>query len=374
MSSLATTLAVAAVSAAVVGIVFALRRTRDRAPALLDVTLAIVVATVAMLVALAVRRVVSTEPLQPFGTFHALYDGVLVTLPLIGLVLGIVAVRRRSGPWTLSVCGVLVLLGALGWYMTHIEPNWLRVDTVDVPVAAARAGDGPVRIAVLADLQTGEVGDHERAAVQAIMDGEPDLIVIPGDLYQPTSGGYVAGIEGVRELLATLEAPHGVYFTQGDHEDMALARTLLEDTGIQILDDEVVEIPVRGRRLLLGGTSSSVSTEEGEAVRARLDAEPEDGAITVQVSHRPDAVLHLPDHARVDLTIAGHTHGGQVVVPGFGPPLTLTEVPRDAARGGLHAVDGNQLYVSSGVGLERGDAPQLRLFNRPSIALLDLGG
>lgn len=372
MSSLATTLAVAAVSAAVTGIVFALYRTRDRAPVLLDVTLAVIVATMATLGALAVRRLVSAEPLQPFGTFHALYDGVLVTLPLIGLVLGVVALRRRSGPWTLSVCGVLVLLGALGWYTTHIEPNWLRVDTIDVPVASTRSGDGPIRIAVLADLQTAEVGDHERDAVQAIMNGEPDVIVIPGDLYQPTAQGYFAGMEGVRELLATLDAPHGVYFTQGDHEDMALARALLEDTGIQILDDEVVEVPVRGRRLLLGGTSSPVSTTKGDAVRARLDAEPEDGAITVLVSHRPDAVLHLPDHARVDLTIAGHTHGGQVVVPGLGPPLTLSEVPRDAARGGLHTVDGNRLYVSSGVGLERGDAPQLRLFNRPSIALLDL--
>jgi predicted MPP superfamily phosphohydrolase len=327
-----------------------------------------------MLAALGVRRVVSAEQLQPFGTFHAIYDGVLVTLPLIGLVLGAVAVRRRSGPLTLSACGLLVMLGGLGWYMTHIEPNWLRVDTIDVPVSAARAGDGTDRIAVLADLQTAEVGDHERAAVQAIMDGEPDVIVIPGDLYQPTSDGYFAGIEGVRELLATLDAPQGVYFTQGDHEDMPLARALLEDTGIKILEDEIVEIPVRGRRLLLGGTSSSVRSVEGDAVRARLDAEPEDGAITVLVSHRPDSVLHLPEDARVDLTIAGHTHGGQVVVPGFGPPLTLTEVPRDVARGGLHTLEGNQLYVSPGVGLERGDAPQLRLFNRPAVALLDLEG
>ncbi len=74
----------------------------------------------------------------------------------------------------------------------------------------------------------------------------------------------------------------------------------------------------------------------------------------------------------MDLTVAGHTHGGQVVVPGLGPLLTLSDVPRDVARGGLHEVDGNPVYVSPGVGLERGRAPQVRLFNRPAVAVLTL--
>jgi len=72
----------------------------------------------------------------------------------------------------------------------------------------------------------------------------------------------------------------------------------------------------------------------------------------------------------VDLLIAGHTHGGQVVVPGFGPPLTLTSVPREVAAGGLRELDGRRLYVSRGVGMERGWAPPLRLFCAPEVTLL----
>lgn len=374
MSSLAATLALAAIAAASTGILLTLRRLGDRAPALGDVRYAILCATAAMLAALGVRRLVSARQLQPFGVLHAIYDGALVTLPLIGVVIGVVAVRRHAGPLTRVACAALVLLGGLGWYMTHVEPNWLRVDTIEVPVDSSRRGDGEIRIAVLADLQTDHVGDHEREAVQAILAGRPDLIVIPGDLYQPTGERLDPGVDSVRSLLGTLHAPYGVYFTQGDQEDLPLARELVRGTRVQILDDEVAELTVRGRPLLLGGTSSSVGSVAGDAVRARLDAEPEDGAITVLVSHRPDTVLRLPEHARVDLTIAGHTHGGQIVVPGFGPPLTLTDVPRDVARGGLHHVDGNRLYVSPGVGLERGEAPQMRLFNRPAVALLDLAG
>jgi predicted MPP superfamily phosphohydrolase len=70
--------------------------------------------------------------------------------------------------------------------------------------------------------------------------------------------------------------------------------------------------------------------------------------------------------------VAGHTHGGQVVVPGFGPLMTMSEVPRDVARGGLHWIDGNPIYVSPGVGMERRQAPQVRLFARPSVGVLEL--
>ena len=83
------------------------------------------------------------------------------------------------------------------------------------------------------------------------------------------------------------------------------------------------------------------------------------------MSHRPDTVLELPPDSRVDLTVAGHTHGGQIVLPGFGPLVTLSDVPRSVARGGLHTVDGNRIYVSPGVGLQRGQAPQVRLFSPP---------
>ncbi len=129
------------------------------------------------------------------------------------------------------------------------------------------------------------------------------------------------------------------------------------------------------RTLRIGGTTldgAASGDEGGDAVRAGLEATPEDGALTLLMSHRPDTVLGLPAAARVDLTVAGHTHGGQIVVPGIGPLVTLTDVPRSVARGGLNEVDGNPIYVSPGVGVERGRAPQVRLFNRPAVAVLTL--
>ena len=344
-------------------------RRRGAAPGPAQVLAAVAVATVVTFVGM----LVWPGGTDMFGRIHAMYLGIVVGLPTVGVLLGVTALRRRAGATTVALCALLVLPAPLGWYMTHIEPNWLRIDHLDVPVDAERAGSGTVRVAVLSDLQTTGVGDHERAAVQAVLDADADVILLPGDLFQVRGDVPEERTAELRELLATLHAPFGVYFVQGDVDGPHMAADLLEGTDIELLDDRVVELSVRDRTVLLGGVSLDVETREAAEVRDRLLAEPDDGAITIALSHRPDDVLHLPPESRVDLSVAGHTHGGQVVVPGVGPLMTLTEVPRQVARGGLHRVDGNQIYLSPGVGVERGEAPQLRLFNRPSVAVLEIG-
>ncbi len=82
--------------------------------------------------------------------------------------------------------------------------------------------------------------------------------------------------------------------------------------------------------------------------------------------------MRLAGRARVDLALAGHTHGGQIVLPFFGPPLTLTGLERPYAAGGLHDYHGIPLHVSRGVGMERGSAPQVRFLCPPEICLLDV--
>jgi predicted MPP superfamily phosphohydrolase len=72
------------------------------------------------------------------------------------------------------------------------------------------------------------------------------------------------------------------------------------------------------------------------------------------------------------LLVAGHTHGGQVQIPFFGPPITLSRVPRSVAAGGFHSLDGRAIYVSRGIGNERGWAPRVRFLAPPEVSLLTL--
>ena len=72
--------------------------------------------------------------------------------------------------------------------------------------------------------------------------------------------------------------------------------------------------------------------------------------------------------------MAGHTHGGQVQVPGFGPVVTFSRVPAEWADGVTSLSGGRTLVVSRGIGMERSYAPRLRFFCRPEIVVIDLEG
>lgn len=366
---LTTILTAGAVAAAVVGVVAAVAGRRgepvDRR------SLALALAGAAVPTGLVAVAAVSRSG-GLFTVVHAGYLALTLTVPVLGAVLLALGVRWGSaaGPRALAVA--LLLPAPVGVYATHVEPHWLRVDQVAVAVAPTRAGADPVRIAVLADLQTDRVGGHEREAIDAVLAAAPDVILVPGDLFQGSAEQLAATEDDLRHELARLRAPGGVFYVEGDVDGNGVAARLLDGSGIVTLADEVVETKVGDRTLRIGGTRLLYATPAADRVRAELAATPEDGALTILVSHRPDTVLQLRPQSRVDLTVAGHTHGGQIVVPGLGPLLTLSEVPRDVARGGLHEVGGNRVYVSPGVGLERGGAPQVRLFNRPAVAVLTL--
>ena len=85
---------------------------------------------------------------------------------------------------------------------------------------------------------------------------------------------------------------------------------------------------------------------------------------------------HRPDYAMgdvpADVLIAGHTHGGQVRLPGIGPLLTFSRVPRPWAAGVTNLDAGRTLIVSRGLGMERHDAPRIRFLCRPQLVLLHL--
>ena len=105
---------------------------------------------------------------------------------------------------------------------------------------------------------------------------------------------------------------------------------------------------------------------------AAFETAPGDEDIRLVLAHRPRVVTSLAPDTRVDLVVAGHTHGGQVAFPWIGPPIVLSPLPNRVAAGGLHALDGRRLYISRGVGMERFQAPRIRFLVPPEVTLLTL--
>ena len=94
-------------------------------------------------------------------------------------------------------------------------------------------------------------------------------------------------------------------------------------------------------------------------------------SLRIVIGHGPDFVSDLAGAVPVDLALAGHTHGGQVVLPWLGAPYTKSRLPRRYASG-LHDYGGVPIHVSAGIGMERGTAPQIRFLCPPEISVLDV--
>jgi predicted MPP superfamily phosphohydrolase len=307
-----------------------------------------------------------------FALLHLLYLDLVVALPLVGL--GLVAARRhRASRRVVAVALALLALAPVGAYATFVEPERLRLETADVSLAPGRAGERPLRVAVLADIQTDDVGGHERDAIERARRTRPDVVLIPGDLFQMDRSRLRRELPELRELVRRLEAPGGVFAVPGDADREERLRPVLRGTGVRLLVNDIAVTRVAGTRLAIAGLELQWDSPRARATAAALERRPREDEVRILLAHRPDAVFSLPRRARTDLVVAGHTHGGQVQVPGIGPLITKSGVPRDVAGGGLHTLSGRRVYVSRGVGVERaGHAPIVRFLCPPEVSLLKL--
>ena len=276
--------------------------------------------------------------------------------------------RLDTWPGRLLAAG-LIIPALLGLYASHIEPFWLRVDRVDV---AVDAGSG-LRVGVLSDLQTGAIGEYERDAVATLIDQNPDLVLVAGDLWQ-TDAETIAETWGHwADLIAELVDAIGlVVIVEGNTDQIDRIDQIAAHSGAIVAHDRVETFEIAGTTVVIGGTRDLATVPAAASQRAmeHLVAAESEEVVTIALTHRPDIIEWLP--GRVDLIVAGHTHGGQIQLPLVGPLVTASAVPRHIAAGGLNDIDGHRIYVSTGVGLERSDAPQVRFGARPSIGVLDL--
>lgn len=368
---LSTLLLLCSVVAGLSGGVAARYRRWGTAPA--DLLIGILVAGLFSVVSVVV--LILAASLDFFGIIHYLYLLIVVGFPLAvaWIVLPqILDVERRTPMIGWLLAAAAIASGTIGVWATHVEPYRLQVETEALGATGARE---PLVVGVIADLQTRSIGSHEDAALDAVLEGDPDLVVIPGDLFQLQLDEFDTQIPQFLGWLRRLtDAIDHVVIVNGNVDVALVVEELAEETGAIFLDDELTTLQIEGQSVTIAGMS--VIVDRSPRAVAPLLAEqlaglgPDD--LVLAVTHYPDPVLDLPLDSPIDLVIAGHTHGGQVSIPGAGPPITFSDVPKAVAAGGLHVVNGTPIYVSSGVGLERGQAPQLRFGAPPSVGLITI--
>jgi predicted MPP superfamily phosphohydrolase len=234
-----------------------------------------------------------------------------------------------------------------------IEPAMLRV--VERPVAVPGwAAGAPLRIALLADLHVGSPWngpDRLREVVRRTGDAHPDLVLLLGDyVCRGTIGGRYVTPEIIEGIVHELKAPLGVYAVLGNHDLALNGRRItraLERAGIRVLSDRAVRLdPADGRHAAFWLAGVSDLQRGPHDVRGTL-AQVTDDAPVLLMTHNPDLFPEVP--APVSLTVAGHTHGGQVRIPLVGRPI-VPSIYGERYAAGLVVEGGRRLFVATGIG------------------------
>jgi predicted MPP superfamily phosphohydrolase len=222
------------------------------------------------------------------------------------------------------------------------------------------------RVGLLSDQHAGapHAGvDQIARAVTRMNDEAPDVIVLLGDYIDahPLWGGRIAP-EPVARELGRLHARLGTFAILGNHDWRQAGDQMwsaLENAGIEVLENRALpagDVYVAGLADLRSRRPDLPST------LARVPA----GAPVIVLAHDPDVFPYVPD--RVALTLSGHTHGGQIAIPGLRRLAIPSRYGERYARG--HIVeDGRHLYVTSGLGTS---GLPVRLFAPPEVVVLEL--
>ncbi len=205
-------------------------------------------------------------------------------------------------------------------------------------------------------------------AVDLAAEQSPDLFLFTGDVASRSLGGLPAALEGIR-LLSRVQAPHGRFAVIGNHDlkfPRDRLRSAFEEAGIRLLEDEWLEHRTPGGTLALAGVVF---------VRGVYTVVPDPSSMPealprILLAHDPAVVYDLPTGgAGYHLVLAGHTHGGQVVLPVVGAPWTETRAYPEYVRGLFRLGPSSYLYVNRGIGTVLAPA---RFGSRPEITVLDL--
>lgn len=260
---------------------------------------------------------------------------------------------KKVARWAGGILSAVGLFSALDGFV--LEPVFIEVTTHKVRMAVQR----PIRIAHLTDLHTKGLGFRENHLVSLLQEQSPDLIVVTGDTVSG-DGSH----EEVLPLLRQLKAPLGVYATLGNWEYWNKRRQqsmmqVYQDAGVHLLINKSVDIG--GNLWLVGFDDFLAGAPEHENALKPVNHE----AAVIGLLHSPEDFDSLDD--RIPLVLAGHTHGGQVRLPGLSPFW----LPPGSGRfvQGWYERGGAKMYVSRGIG---NSLIEVRFWCRPELVIIDI--
>ncbi len=284
-------------------------------------------------------------------------------------------------------CGVgfVAALGAF-WYGTRVESRRYKIEVERIKIGSnngkAAKAKKPLRILHISDLHLCYPESHKIEFLRRVTASDYDLVFLTGDIFENLSG-----LSYAQSILA--KPPRlGAYAVLGNHDyydynmfhkvfgrivrkfrhpekmrDVTPLVACLERSGFHVLRNQAVKLPEHQLHI--------VGIDYPGIAKHKLDelveqAEDEDSVLVL--FHLPRNLQHIADSG-AHLAVGGHTHGGQIRIPGYGAIITDSEVPRSQASG-VFWKENTAFHISRGVGAD--PRTNIRLFCPPHATIIEL--
>jgi predicted MPP superfamily phosphohydrolase len=252
-------------------------------------------------------------------------------------------------------------------YPIGVEPNWLALERVEVPIKGLPTELDGLRVGFISDFHRGRYvteGDISRAA-KYLQRQEPDLILLGGDFVEVKA----ENIHSCIKVLSQLKSPLGTYAVLGNHDywtNSDIIRSSIQQSRIRLLINESIKLKWKNEPFYLVGLDD---VWEGHPNPRTALGGVSRNVMKILLVHEPDyaeLIKKLPSW--LPLQLSGHSHGGQVIIPFLGPPILPYLGQRYPA--GLQRVSGSDRWVYTTRGI--GNLVPIRFNCKPEVTLLTL--
>ncbi|MFC0270708.1 metallophosphoesterase [Metabacillus herbersteinensis] len=277
---------------------------------------------------------------------------------------------RRSflkGVLSFSFASLLTAFGGYT-YARYIEPIMIDITPITITnPKISKAFDG-LKIVQFSDTHLSDfftLSQLEKV-VAKINSLQPDLLLFTGDLMDEPN--QYTEIHQIVPILKKLKAPLGKFAVYGNHDHGGYGTDIYKNVvnlaGFDLLKNEKRTVPLLdGSVITVAGIDDlMLGKPDYEQTLAKLD----ESLFTILLAHEPDAAVNAKNYS-VDLQVSGHSHGGQIQIPFFGPLIT----PPFATiyTEGMYSINNMQLYVNRGLGTTR---LPFRFLSMPEITVFTL--
>ncbi|OGF21442.1 hypothetical protein A2316_02315 [Candidatus Falkowbacteria bacterium RIFOXYB2_FULL_38_15] len=276
--------------------------------------------------------------------------------------------KKKINKKILLIPAILFFLFLSFCVYIFIEPYRLEIEETDFYDEDIPASFNNLKIVFFADIHHGLFFSKTRVKklVEKVNKMNPDIIFVGGDFVGNWLFEKPEYIEPCFAELKNLKAKYGVFGVLGNHDvwtDKILSLEELEKSGIVYLGNKGQWLEMNGEKIKIGGVKDFY---EGVQDTSEVFSDVDQNDFSILLSHNPDYAEKI-DNDKIDLVLAGHTHGGQITFFGLWAPATSSRYGQKY-RTGLVDAPNTKVLVTNGVG----SILPIRFFARPQVNIINL--